>query len=924
MAGAGEIPPIPPTDLTTAVIDAVDIILTELHISPLQLLLGLFSGTPKDQDTNNVIWAYHMSAYWPLQALGNNLAMALKNGAPISDSRPAIQAEFSSWKLGTIESIQQLAMGRSGSTQPGYWTLLSLIDRSWGASGSGQQAVLQYVKAIDALTQVLAQTKTQPTPPPATPPPVTPVTPPSIVPPPGTPPPTIPVTPTPPPFVPAPPVLEIGPCESGNPSTDEVLDLCMSINAALAAILAALQNKPAGSSDQDCCNNIVTAIAAVVNQLTVIAVALVHPPGTKVEIDFTAIVTPLVQLAEAITLYPPAFQEGCANVSKILTTIADALGPDLRKVIQNIADALNTAAAEDKLPSAMVDEMVKNLSMPPEIAQFFSDRPSHWSIAGLLSGVGKWLFGPLTPGAAQRTSDAAKALLQGKRIPPTPANSFQDVLVGVMTIVGMIIGPVVAALIEVAQPTMTDILTALTDGIKAAVPGFATSLPPGIGAPAVYALKYVQSAPAVGEQVTILNYGDVVQDAMGRAGLMGFTAWAAAMFGGMILGPWEKYWGEIAAMIATAAGFEEISERWMGPFLDAVIRNRATQDANSKWPTKVPPGPQALALMARRKINDPAADRLMAYAGWDPDWRPALKAGAYRPVTPFVLASAFVDQPIERSTLLDILQDNAYSDSHANTMADAILYKSIANVRNSYLSALVSGYGKGVIADDELDAALTDFNFSDQAKLYVKQHVLILRREAIASKAQSEIVPLVANGGMTPEDGLQQLETAGLQPWMAQLEITLATTKAVIAAAKREAAAERKAELAAQRNLTKAAVAEYQRGVLDDAGLTTALVALGLDASLVTSIVAVQDATRTGRLKLVYGQLLLPAAAQVLNAQVAAIAQQTKDQLITLDQAAAQLKGLNIPEEEVQALISRWAALLKKSAGAAVYVPPQV
>ena len=62
---------------------------------------------PRTEDTQEVINAYNESAYWPLHALASDLAIALKNGAPISDSRQAIQAQFSAWKLGTIQSIQQ-------------------------------------------------------------------------------------------------------------------------------------------------------------------------------------------------------------------------------------------------------------------------------------------------------------------------------------------------------------------------------------------------------------------------------------------------------------------------------------------------------------------------------------------------------------------------------------------------------------------------------------------------------------------------------------------------------------------------------------------------------------------------------------------------------------------------------------------------
>lgn len=161
---------VPPTDLTTAAIEAVNLILTELHISPLQLLLGLFSGKPKFEDTENVIAAYNQSAYWPLHALASDLSIAVKNGAPISDSNPAIQKQFGVWKQGTVTSIQTFAGGEAGAGQPGYWTIFALIEQSWKASGQGEQAVLQYVKALDALTQVLAQENGQTQPPPSVPP----------------------------------------------------------------------------------------------------------------------------------------------------------------------------------------------------------------------------------------------------------------------------------------------------------------------------------------------------------------------------------------------------------------------------------------------------------------------------------------------------------------------------------------------------------------------------------------------------------------------------------------------------------------------------------------------------------------------------------------------------------------------------------
>jgi hypothetical protein len=118
-------------------------------------LVSIFgSGKDKFQNTNIVIQAYKQSAYWPLHALASDLQIAANNGAPISDSNPAIQAQFSAWKLGTIESIQNLADWQAGQSSPGYWQLQRLINQSWASSGGTLNNVVKVVQAIDRYTEI--------------------------------------------------------------------------------------------------------------------------------------------------------------------------------------------------------------------------------------------------------------------------------------------------------------------------------------------------------------------------------------------------------------------------------------------------------------------------------------------------------------------------------------------------------------------------------------------------------------------------------------------------------------------------------------------------------------------------------------------------------------------------------------------------
>lgn len=755
-------------------------------------LLG--GGKPVTVDTNNVIRAYNMSAYPPLHLLAADLAEMLKNGAPISDSRAKIQAQFGALKQGTVESLQSLSHAQPGPSGAGYWQFFQLIELSWKWSADYQR-VFDTVRALDQLVQGISQLEAQQKPPP-------------------------PPSPPPPPPPPPPPY---------DAEADELLQCCQQTNANLRTIIDKLggHGKEVPNQQTDnCCTQVVLELTHVVKQLTIIASAMLDTGAPPAPAELGAIATALQQLAAAAIASPPILDAIRICICENLSAIAGALGPELGPNVKGIVDQLATMNADDLIPAAFVDAMVKNGTMPPELAQMFSDRPWHWSVTGLLSGVSKFFSGGMNPELGKEIAANIQAVKKGQAPPYQPIHSLIDVPIYLLAYVGSYWSTWAVDLAGVALPAAEEALKQIGGVVVAAIPGGAGAIPVGLGGPAIAALKYVQSAPPPNEKITVGTYQSVVQDAMGRAGAMGFTAWAAAMVGGFLLGPWEKYWGETAAMIATAAGFDEIALRWMGPFLDSVIRNRAIQDANSKWPTKVPPGPQALALWARRKISDAQGDELLGYFGMDPDWRPAMKAGAYAHISPFILASAFADMPFPTPQITDVLEDNAYSPAHVQFMLDTFRFKSLSNVRNAYVAAAIAATGKGVMGEDELTQIMTNVGYGKPAQLLVQQHALIMRREQIVTEAESQIVFMVAAGVMTPDDGLHQLETAGVQPWRAQLKITLATTRADVHAAKLAATAEKKAELARQKNLMRIAIAEYQQGNIDEAGLTAALLAI--------------------------------------------------------------------------------------------------
>jgi len=863
-------------------------------------IVGMFSGRPQMEDTNNVIWAYNMSAYWPLHALATDLKIAEKNGAPISDSNPAIQAQFSAWKQGTIISIQQVAGWQGGPSDPGYWQLQRLINYSWSQSGGGQQAVLNVVRVIDRFTQILACLKQQQT----------------TIPPPGPPPPGPPPPPPPP---------EATGCDSGNIDQDEILDFCQATQTNLQRIIAAIQalNRPAGGGGLDpCCLAVVNAIGNVTEQLTNITALLVGGGTGEPSVDLTPLVAELAKLGAAVAQYPPALTACCAQLSTGLDNIASTISSATGTNVANIVAELKRYIDTDLLPSAMVDELVKLHAISPTVAQYFSDRPSHWSITGALGAIAAALFGAPNMAEVRQAAIATTSVITGAFTTTFTTDNLLTGALQSLVIVGVLVGSLVKTVLPALKVVGDDLIQAIGTALVTVDPATFGGRTITTGSPAEWALEYVRLGTPPKMVIDTTNYQLIINDAFSRAATMGFSSWILAMLGGMLMGPFEKSFEFMAAMVKEAAGFAEITQRVLGPYFDATIYNRAVQDANQSWPTRVPPVGQALTLWARRKITDPQRDTLLGYAGVDPVWRDAAEQGAFRPLQPRTLVQAFLDQPINRAQLVDMLRDTAMAETNVQIMADAIIYKSIANVRNSYLSALISGYGKGIISDQELSDALTQFNFSTQAKQYVTAHVLILRREALASEAEKTIVPLVANGNITPQQGLANLQAAGIQPWYATLQIDLATTRATIHGIHLQAEAARKLALAREHEAQRAAVEQFEVGNLNAAGLSAALLVAGIDPLIASMVVSVEAAKQQGRMQVVFNQLLPPLQAKVLREQVAAIEQQTKDQLITLAQAAAQLGALGLDPAEVEALVARWAAMLKKTPGAAVYQTP--
>ncbi len=453
-------------------------------------------------------------------------------------------------------------------------------------------------------------------------------------------------------------------------------------------------------------------------------------------------------------------------------------------------------------------------------------------------------------------------------------------------------------------PIATDIRNAMTTTGA----GIFTALEPGLASVGTSAFNTIRNSIGDAGLATPANWettaGKMFADAAGF-GLSSFAVTAAfeALFPEKL-----NTLNSIGPMLATLAGFEEVTRAGIAPMLYAFIGQPARYDANSRARSLVPDLMTARILLSRRIITADQFNTLCSYAGMSPDWMTAQTALSYRPLQPRMLATAIQDTPFPLSTMTAILQDNGMSDANVQFMLGILSYNSTKNLRNAYVTEAMTAYGDGVVGDSELNQILTSQGWSDDAITMATNRALIMRRIKLATEVSSQVVSLVAAGLLTPEQGLQQIEAAGVVDWQANLKITLATTKAELQQARKSAAAEAKLIVKEQRNLTRAAVAEFERGAIDSTGLTAALVALGLDPTLIASVIAVETAKQAGKLKFVYGQFLTPEAAKVLSTKVAALRAQFVSAQITDAQLAPALAALGVPVDYSQALQAEWSA----------------
>ena len=417
------------------------------------------------------------------------------------------------------------------------------------------------------------------------------------------------------------------------------------------------------------------------------------------------------------------------------------------------------------------------------------------------------------------------------------------------------------------------------------------------------------------------SFLDKAGDAMGDAFGFGLASFAAAAAFESVFPKSLNVLDGVAPMLATMAGFEEVTKNALGPALHVAIGIPAEASANKQFRPRIPALGDALTLRSRRLIDDATLANLVAWAGLHPDYVTAMTADAYRPVPPFLLARAAEAGAISDAQLTETLEFAGFRDVDIARLKTAYAALALQPYERTYLSTAERAVELGYETPLYLQNVMNTLNLNAEMQNLVQLTVAERRADNLTVLYKKSISEAYRYGQVTDANYASSLEAIGVDPAEANalhaVDSIAKQGKAVIAEQRAEA------RISAQRTRAamQAAIAEYRTGAIDGIELEAALIAAGVDPQIASFAVVVQEARKTGPKVFVYGLELSRGAALQLREKVAALARQSTAKLITYDQALAQLAALGIPDANALALTAAWFATTTAPARVGVREP---
>lgn len=297
----------------------------------------------------------------------------------------------------------------------------------------------------------------------------------------------------------------------------------------------------------------------------------------------------------------------------------------------------------------------------------------------------------------------------------------------------------------------------------------------------------------------------------------------------------------VGPMLATLSGFEEVTKAALGPLLGKAIATPASYDLNNKFRPNLPADRAVQILYSRRIIDSKTAHSLLGFAGYDDKYITEILAGAFRPVSPFVLSRLADGPDWDPAAMRELLRYSGYRDKDIDLLIKAFEAQALRSLRQQYLTAAMSSFENGFSSDKDLQDVLDNLHFNADAQDLIKK-IAGLKKSDKVFKEHVDAETFAVNGAaITIGQYRANLTGLGLatETVNALIDHAQAHDAATAASAQRR---EVETLIRHERQLyIQDWLLAFQSGIVNEVELTAGLALIGLPPAVIVEYVALGE-----------------------------------------------------------------------------------
>jgi hypothetical protein len=418
------------------------------------------------------------------------------------------------------------------------------------------------------------------------------------------------------------------------------------------------------------------------------------------------------------------------------------------------------------------------------------------------------------------------------------------------------------------------------------------------------------------QQSVLASAGEsTAANAIDAAALSFTTAFGAGLSSAAVAALFEAVFPEklstldgVAPMIAKMAGFDEVAAEVLGPLYKNAFGRSLEYHYRSIFKPELPDEGDAVTWHSRRKLTDDQLRKIFSFSGLKSEYETPYIESAYRALQPRLFATLFQDVEFPTQAVKDAMEFAGIRDQEIALMLPALEKSSMKNVRGQYLSAVTRAAELGTLTDAELDAALTELEFSDLAAHWVRKTITTRKVEQLTELYRKSVSAAYEFGTVTDADYVAELEAIGIAAADAQAHYAIDSTRKHGKDARAIAAAAARDQKFVDRTAWAAARAEFHGGALDTIALAARFALAEMPAAAIPFAVELETLRVKSNKHYVFGAFVTPAQAVTLRERVAVIQENRVKDFIDNQTALDELRALDVPETNAESLVARWQA----------------